>query len=149
MLILDSAGEVGKPERLAVRRVVQTLWNRLLGTCGEREAARYLRDRGLKIVQSSYRTNHGEIDLVAVEGDVIVFVEIKTRRQGTPSEAVTLEKQRRLTLAALHFLRKHNLLEQRSRFDVVSILWPDLDQKPDIDHIRNAFKAVGHGQMFR
>ena len=129
--------------------MVRTLWNRLLGNRGEREAARYLRRRGLKIVRCGYRTNHGEIDLVAVEADVIVFVEIKTRRQGTPSEAVTLEKQRRLTLAALHFLRKHNLLEQRSRFDVVSILWPDLDQKPDIDHIRNAFEAVGYGQLFR
>ena len=149
VLCLDSTGKAGNPIKPAVRRAVQTLWNRLLGNRGEREAARYLRRCGLKIVRRSYRTNHGEIDLVAVEADVIVFVEIKTRRQGTPSEAVTLEKQRRLTLAALHFLQKHNLLEQRSRFDVVSILWPDLDQKPDIDHIRNAFEAIGRGQMFR
>ena len=129
--------------------MAEAFWNRLLGNRGEREAARYLKHHGLKVVCRGYRTEHGEVDLVAIEGNVIVFVEIKTRRQGTPAEAVTQEKQRRLTLAALHFLRKHKLLEQRSRFDVVSIIWPDLDRKPQIDHIRDAFEAVGRGQMFR
>lgn len=132
-----------------MKRVAEAFWNRLLGNRGEREAARYLKHHGLKVVCRGYRTEHGEVDLVAIEGNVIVFVEIKTRRQGTPAEAVTQEKQRRLTLAALHFLRKHKLLEQRSRFDVVSIIWPDLDRKPQIDHIRDAFEAVGRGQMFR
>ena len=132
-----------------MKRVAEVFWNRLLGNRGEREAARYLKHHGFKVVRRGYRTDHGEIDLVAIEGNVIVFVEIKTRRQGTPAEAVTQEKQRRLTLAALHFLRNHKLLEQRSRFDVVSIIWPDLDQKPQIDHFRDAFEAVGRGQMFR
>jgi putative endonuclease len=132
-----------------MKRVVQRFWNQLLGDYGEREAARYLRHRGLKVLLRSYRTDHGEIDLVAVEGDVVVFVEIKTRRQGTPTEAITPEKQRRLTLAALHFLKKHKLLEQRSRFDVVSVLWPELGQRPVIEHIRDAFEAVGSRQMFR
>ncbi len=100
-------------------------------------------------MRRGYRTGQGEIDLIAVEGDVIVFIEIKTRRQGTPAEAVTPEKQRRLTLAGLHFLKRHKLLDQRSRFDVVSIVWPDLNQKPEVEHIRDAFEAVGRGQMFR
>ena len=92
---------------------------------------------------------HGEIDLIALDGNVIVFVEVKARRQGVPAEAVTTEKQRRLTLAALHFLKKHGLLEQRSRFDVVAIIWPEDDNPPQIEHIRDAFEAVGRGQMFR
>lgn len=132
-----------------MKRVVQAFWSRLLGDRGEREAARYLRHHGLRVLRRGYRTGQGEIDLIAVEGDVIVFIEIKTRRQGTPAEAVTPEKQRRLTLAGLHFLKRHKLLDQRSRFDVVSIVWPDLNQKPEIEHIRDAFEAVGHGQMFR
>lgn len=132
-----------------MKRVLQAFWNRLLGSYGEQEAARYLRRHGLKVLYRGYRTDYGEIDLVAVEGSVVVFVEIKTRRVGVPSEAVTLEKQRRLTLAALHFLQEHNLLEQRSRFDVVSITWPDLNRKPRIEHIRNAFEAIGRNQMFR
>jgi putative endonuclease len=66
-----------------------------------------------------------------------------------PAEAVTAEKQRRITLAALHFLRKHRLLEVRSRFDIVAIVWPDGRGEPQIEHIQSAFEAVGHGQMFR
>lgn len=130
-------------------RIVQAFWNRLLGDRGEQEAARYLRRQGLRILHRGYRTNHGEIDLIALDGNVIVFVEVKARRQGVPAEAVTTEKQRRLTLAALHFLKKHGLLEQRSRFDIVAIIWPEDDNTPQIEHIRDAFEAVGRGQMFR
>jgi putative endonuclease len=132
-----------------MRSIVSRLWARLLGDRGERAAARYLRRRGLRIVTRGYQTPWGEIDLVAREGNVLIFVEVKTRRRGTPAEAVTPEKQRRLTLAALHFLRRHNLLEQRSRFDVVAIVWADDGRPPRIEHIRDAFEAVGHGQWFR
>ena len=62
---------------------------------------------------------------------------------------MTPEKQRRLTMAALHFLRRHDLLEQRCRFDVVAIVWADDRRAPQIEHIRDAFEAVGHGQWFR
>jgi putative endonuclease len=129
--------------------MVGRLWTRLLGDRGERAAARYLRRRGLRIVTRGYHTPWGEIDLVAREGDVLVFIEVKTRRRGTPAEAVTPEKQRRLTLAALHFLRRHQLLEQRSRFDVAAIVWADDRLAPRIEHIRDAFEAVGRGQWFR
>ena len=60
----------------------------------------YLRRQGLKILHRGYRTDHGEIDLIALEGNVIVFVEVKARRRGSPAAAVTEEKQRRLTLTA-------------------------------------------------
>ena len=126
-----------------------TFWNRLFGDRGEQEAARYLRRQGMKILHRGYRTDHGEIDLIALDGNVVVFVEVKARRQGSPAEAVTPEKQRRLTLAALHFLKKHNLLDERSRFDVVAIVWPEDKSPPEIEHIRDAFEAVGRGQMFR
>jgi putative endonuclease len=128
---------------------IRALWNRLLGERGERAAARYLRRQGLRVLLRGYRSRSGEIDLVAREGEILVFVEVKARRQGVPAEAVTPEKQRRITLAALHFQRKYGLLEVRSRFDVVAIVWPDDRRKPRIEHIRNAFEAVGHGQMFR
>jgi putative endonuclease len=129
--------------------IVRAFWNRVLGERGERKAAEYLRRQGLRILQQGYRTDHGEIDLIALDGEVIVFVEVKARRQGEPAEAVTPEKQRRLTLAALHFLKKHQLLEQRSRFDVVAIIWPEDKTPPQIEQIRDAFEAVGRGQMFR
>jgi putative endonuclease len=129
--------------------IVRALWNRLLGERGERAAARYLRRQGMRILCRGYRTKWGEIDLIVRDGDTLVFVEVKARRRGVPAEAVTLEKERRLTLAALHFLRRYQLLEERSRFDVVAIVWPDDRQPPQIEHIRNAFEAVGRGQMFR
>jgi len=129
--------------------IVRALLNRLLGERGERTAARYLRHHGMRVLSRGYRTRLGEIDLIAREADTLVFVEVKARRRGVPAEAVTPEKQRRLTLAALHFLRRHDLLEQRSRFDVVAIVWPEDRRPPEIEHIRNAFESVGHGQMYR
>ncbi len=129
--------------------VVRAWLNRLLGRRGEDAAARFLRGGGMKILVRGYRTDFGEIDLIARDGDTLVFVEVKSRRDGTPAEAVTLEKQRRLTLTAMHFLKAHKLLDQRCRFDVVAIVWPDGARSPRIEHIRNAFEAVGTGQMFR
>ncbi|SIO58643.1 putative endonuclease [Singulisphaera sp. GP187] len=130
--------------------IVRAALNRLLGSRGERHAARYLREQGFRILAKGYRTPLGEIDLIARDGDVLVFVEVKSRRQGQPAEAVTLEKQRRLTMAALQFLARHRLLEnQQARFDVVAIVWPDDRKAPTVEHFRNAFEAVGRGQMFR
>ncbi len=129
--------------------IARALLNRVLGDRGERAAARYLRRQGMRILLRGYRTSQGEIDLIARDGPSLVFVEVKARRQGEPAEAVHEAKQRRLTLAALHFLKTHGLLEQPSRFDVVAIVWPDDRRSPAIEHFRNAFDAVGRGQMFR
>ncbi len=125
------------------------LWRRWFGDRGERAAARHLRRAGMRIIVRNYRTSQGEVDLIARDGDTVVFVEVKARRRGVPAEAVTPEKQRRLTDAALHFLRRHRLLECPSRFDVVAIVWPDSGRAPAIEHIRDAFPAVGRGQMYR
>ncbi|MGE3821656.1 MAG: YraN family protein [Isosphaeraceae bacterium] len=119
---------------------VRALWNRLLGDRGERAAARFLRRRGCRVVTRGYRTARGEIDLIVRDGDVLVFVEVKTRRAGVPVEAVTLEKRRRLTRAALEFVRRFHLSGVRARFDVVAIVWPDAGREPTIEHYVNAFE---------
>jgi putative endonuclease len=130
--------------------ILRAALSRLLGDRGERHAARHLRRQGFRILVRGYRTAHGEIDLVARDGDTLVFVEVKSRRQGQPAEAVTAEKQRRLTLAGLRFLAEHRLLhDQRVRFDVVAVVWPDGRTAPAVEHFRDAFPAVGRGQMFR
>jgi putative endonuclease len=131
-----------------MKTIVRALLSRWLGDRGERAAAQFLRHKGFRVLLRGYRTQRGEIDLIARTGETLVFVEVKARRQGEPAEAVTLEKQRRLTLAALHFLKRHGLLEQRCRFDVVTVVWPD-GGEPVIEHYPNAFEAVGQGQMFR
>jgi putative endonuclease len=103
----------------------------------------------MRIIVRNYRTAQGEVDLIARDGDTVVFVEVKARRRGEPAEAVTAEKQRRLTLAALHFLKRHRLLEYPGRFDVVAVVWPESGRVPSVEHFRDAFPPVGRGQMFR
>jgi putative endonuclease len=132
-----------------VNRFVRAVLSRVLGDRGERAAARHLRKCGLRVITRGYRTTRGEIDLIARDGDTLVFVEVKTRRTGQPAEAVTPEKERRLTLAALQFMRRYRLLEQRCRFDVVAVVWPDADREPLIEHFVNAFQPPGQGQFFR
>lgn len=119
--------------------------NGWLGWRGERAAAKYLKKQGLRVLAHSFRTRWGEIDLIARQEDTLVFVEVKTRRRGDPVEAVTPRKQKRLTRAAHRFLRRYNLVESKvpCRFDIVAIVWPDARGRPQIQHIPNAFEAVG------
>jgi putative endonuclease len=121
------------------------------GFRGERAAEKFLKRRGYKIVARGLRSRGGELDLVAVDGRTIVFVEVKTRtsdRYGAPEEAVDLNKQKRMTRAALMFLKRHGLLECSCRFDVVAVSWPAGSKRPTIEHFENAFEAVGVGGMF-
>lgn len=93
----------------------------------------------------------GELDLVARDGDCVVFVEVKTRRSaaaGHPVEAITPAKQKKLTQLALAFLKRHQLFESSARFDVVTVCWKDGESRPTVEHFQNAFPAVGSGQMF-
>jgi putative endonuclease len=138
---------------LAQVRLLVARWRRpdSLGRRGEREAERYLRRLGYIIVARSRRDRLGEIDLVAVDGRTIVFVEVKTRRSheaGHPVEAVDEEKQRRLTRLALAFLKRKNLLNYRARFDIVAVTWPEGSKRPMIEHFQNAFEPSDQGQMF-
>ncbi len=140
-------------------RTLQDAWTRVrqwrtpqpLGRRGEAAAARFLKRRGFVIVARSERDMLGEMDLVAVDQRTVVFVEVKTRKSheaGHPAEAVGDAKQRRLTRLALGYLKRHNLLEYRARFDVIAVTWPDGQKQPTIEHFPNAFTPVGRHQMF-
>lgn len=123
-----------------------------LGIEGERLAARYLQQRGYRILARGHRQRLGELDLIALDGSTLVFVEVKTWRRGDvgdPSEAVDARKQDRLTRAALIYLKRRRLLEHPARFDVVSIVWPECGADPQIRHFVSAFEAVGKWQMYR
>jgi len=100
---------------------------RMLGDYGERLAARFLEDHGLQVIDRNWRCAHGELDLVARDGDCLVFCEVKTRRSvrfGDPLEAVTGEKAVRLRRLAAAWLRAHDVHGARVRIDVVAILRP-------------------------
>jgi putative endonuclease len=140
----------------AVRSGVERLWRRWfpskpLGRRGEDAAARFLKRLGYTIVARGQRDKLGELDIIAVDGRTIVFVEVKTRTSaegGEPHEAVTPVKQQRMTRVALGYLRRHRLLEYPARFDVVAVTWPAGQRRPVVEHFQNAFEPAGRGQMF-
>ncbi len=122
-----------------------------LGLAGELAAARFLKKLGYRVIERGHRQRRGEIDLIAIDRDCIVFVEVKSRSSVSdrdPAEAVDLKKQRFLTRAALIYLKKHNLLDHASRFDVISITWPKEAPEPTIRHFKDAFEATGTGQLY-
>ena len=130
---------------------MKNLFRLLLGDRGERAAVRYLKKQRFRIISKQYRNSYGEVDIIALDGKTIVFVEVKTRtstNDGQPFEAVDLRKQEKITRIALAWLKQHGRLEDSARFDVVSILWPDERGEPQIQHFRNAFEATGRGQFY-
>src|SRR6478736_886172 len=101
-----------------------TMERQALGKWGEDLAVAELERRGYAILTRRYRTRHGEIDIVARDGDTIVFVEVKAKETdefGTASEAVTVRKQRRVISMAVDYLARNRLTSSPCRFDVVAI----------------------------
>src|SRR5262245_23446274 len=135
------------------------VWSRLtkalfepkpLGRRGEYAAARFLKRLGYVIVARGHRDSIGEIDLIAVDGRTVVFIEVKTRTShdaGHPADAVDDAKQRRLTRLALSYMKRHDLLDCKARFDVVAVTWPERG-RPTVEHFKNAFEPVGVAGMF-
>jgi putative endonuclease len=113
-----------------------------LGTKGEDLAVRFLQKKGYRIVKRNYKTPVGEIDIIARDGDTIVFIEVKTRTDisfGYPFEAVNKRKRQKLKNLALLYLKRQGK-ESPVRFDVLSIFCMD-DGKKDIEHIKDAFEV--------
>ena len=112
------------------------------GRVGEAQAERFLKKDGLKIIARNVRVGYDELDLIAKEGDTLIFVEVKTRASedfGRPAAAVNRAKRKKLSRAAMHFLKKHKLRPPHIRFDVVEVV----GEEPEIRHIQNAFTLEG------
>jgi len=122
-----------------------------LGQRGEDAAARFLKRKGYRLLARGLDSPLGELDIIAVDGRTIVFVEVKTRRSddaGHPAEAIDSRKELRMTQAALAYLKAQGLLQYAARFDVVAITWPENAKSPAIEHYQNAFSPTGAGQFF-
>lgn len=112
------------------------------GASGEGLACAYLERAGLRIRERNFRCRAGEIDIIASDGDVVVFVEVKERHgssHGSAVEAVTALKRQRLLRAARLYAAQHGLSESPLRFDVVAIDWEG--GLPKVRHERGAFDA--------
>jgi putative endonuclease len=116
---------------------------RARGHEGEQLAVRHLKRLGYQIVCRNYRCPLGEIDIIARQRNVLVFVEVKSRTTatfGSPKLAITPAKQHKLSQVAWYYLLEHNLTETSARFDVVTI--SGMPGSPHFEVIENAFEST-------
>ena len=122
-----------------------TLKKKELGAKGEEIAVRYLQSREYKILERNYRIRFGEIDIIAEQGENLVFIEVKTRADkyfGSPFESVTVRKQKQLSKVALEYISKKDWHNRPARFDVVGIELQEGEntfQNAAIELLQNAF----------
>jgi putative endonuclease len=113
------------------------------GAAFEDLASRYLQAKGYRILARNLHILRKEVDIVAADGDTIVFIEVKGRRSsafGSPGEAVGVRKQRHLLRLAGAYLRREGMWEKACRFDVVGVTLSS-EGEPLFSHIENAFGA--------
>lgn len=111
-----------------------------IGCSYERLAGKYLEQKGYQIVEYNFRCSQGEIDIIAKDGEYLVFCEVKYRsdeKKGNPLEAVSIAKQRKISKAAMYYVTTRQMTDTACRFDVVGIL------KNKIRVIKQAFDYIG------
>jgi len=124
--------------------------SRELGKWGEERARIYLEEKGYIVVEKNFRCPAGEIDIIARDGEWLVFVEVKTRRStryGYPAEAVDFRKQVKYIQTALYYLNRKKLLNSLYRFDIVEV---KVGKQGNyiINHITNAFQSAHRKYFF-
>ncbi|MFE5319619.1 YraN family protein [Paenibacillus sp. NPDC056579] len=122
---------------------VKGISRKQLGALGEQYAFEYLRQQGYRVIQRNWRCRTGEIDLIAWDGPLLVFVEVRTRtggsgQFGSPQESVDYRKQLQVMETAQVYAHTHQLQHQM-RFDVVSVITDKEGNQQSLDHIMNAF----------
>lgn len=134
-MVEEEKGE-GKPKRAKDRR-------RAVGRRGEAMAAQYLEEQGYVICETNYRCAVGEMDIVALDGEYLAFVEVRTRRSkrfGSPGESITAAKQQKLVEVAETYLQEHECLPLDWRIDVVSIQMSPRGGLQHLELIQNAIE---------
>jgi len=115
-----------------------------LGRSGEAEAARFLAGLGYRIIARRERVLRGDIDLIALDGRTVVFVEVRARSDllhGHPAESVDARKQRRIAELATAYIRRHHLEDCHVRIDVVTVLFDPAGSPPRVEHFPDAFES--------
>ena len=110
---------------------------------GENVAAKYLTNQGYRILERNFRRKVGEIDIVARDGRVLVFVEVKTRTEEIPAPELQVDdaKQHQITKAAKVYLTRFGMSQPAVRFDIIAVVWPP-GREPMIRHTQHAFEAT-------
>lgn len=126
-----------KPEKLSLMRP-------LLGAVGEMLAAEHLKRSGYRILERNYRCKAGEIDVVAKEGGVLAFVEVRSKSSdafGTPLESIRFRKRSKLRQVAAYYLAERSIDCDGIRFDAVGVTWPAACE-PSCELVRDAFREA-------
>lgn len=116
-----------------------------VGWKGEDAAVAHLRAEGYRVLARNYRTRRGEIDIVAQRSDILVFVEVKSRKSekwGRPGAAVDRKKRIKLGRAIQDYLKEHRYPRTVIRMDIIEIVG-DMTETPEIRHLENAFRPPG------
>lgn len=116
--------------------------NQIRGKRGEQEAIKYLEKEGYKIIERNFECRQGEIDIIALKEDEIVFIEVKTRKSlecGFPSESVDRQKRKHIYKSAGYYLYSRNLENEYVRIDVIEVY--EKDNKYEINHIKQAIDS--------
>lgn len=116
-------------------------YQKRVGNAGEQIAAKHLSQIGYQLLDQNYSTRYGEIDLIALDGDVIVFVEVKTRTSdtfGAPEESITATKIEKIQNTALIWLRDHPESPEDWRIDVIAVLVDQNNRLLDLQHFIDA-----------
>jgi putative endonuclease len=114
-----------------------------IGNLGEELAANYLIEFGYKILDRNFRSHQGEIDIIAEDGDVLVFIEVKNysfRSFGSPYSAISKSKKENIIRTARYYLHKYRITNKNCRFDVLTIFWDSLKNQK-VDLIKDAFRV--------
>ena len=117
-----------------------------IGNLGERIVAKHLKKLNYEIQETNFRCPQGELDIVAQDGDYLVFVEVRTKRGssfGTPEESITLVKKGRLVSTALAYLQSNDSLATPWRIDVVAVELGRGGSVTRIEHIQSAVEGAG------
>lgn len=112
-----------------------------VGDRGEDIAVDLLKSKDYKIIERNFRFGHGEIDIIAKDGEILVFIEVKTRKNlefGQPEYAVTKNKQQQIRKISEAYLYEKKIMDVDCRIDVIAILLKK-NLPPQINHIENAF----------
>lgn len=114
------------------------------GFAYEQLAEKYLKQKGLILVDHNYHSKYGEIDLIMTDRDTLVFIEVRYRKTsnfGSAAETITRHKQKKIITTARHFLSSQNLWHYSCRFDVISINSPKNSTKPELVWLQGAFDS--------
>jgi putative endonuclease len=130
-------------------------WKRWFGRRSEKAAAKFLRKLGYRLLASNVSDRDGELDILAIDGDTLVIVEVRSTSSDRPdaleqtAATVDSRKQKKITDATARFLARRRLLGKIAvRYDVLVLAWPESAREPTFRHIPHAFESIGRFQFF-